>query len=188
MSSASGEDSIVVVIGVAGAGKTTVGRALAAHLRWAFIEGDELHTEASLAKMRAGIALTDRDREPWLRELRQRIDEAVAQGVPTIITCSALKRSYRELLHRDGVRFVFLDVRVEVLRARLAQRKGHFFDADLLDSQLGELEQPEPGRALHVNGERTTGEIVAEIVSHIRDQRVHTTGNVFVEGRDPSGG
>lgn len=157
--------TVIVIVGVAGAGKTTVGRALAARLHWAFIDSDDLHTAASRAKMQAGIALTDDDRQPWLSTIRERIDHAITNRTPTVIACSALKRAYRDRLRRDGVRFAYLVVRPDVLRERLAQRSGHFFTAHLLESQLAELE--EPLRALHVNGEGDVDDIVAAITSRI---------------------
>jgi len=134
--------TIVVVMGVSGAGKTTVGEALAARLGWAFVEGDALHPAANVAKMAAGEPLTDADRAPWLAAIARRIDELSAGGA--VVTCSALKRAYRSVLARPGVRFVFLTGEPEVLEKRMAARRGHFMPPSLLASQLATLEPPGP--------------------------------------------
>jgi gluconokinase len=131
----------VVVMGVASCGKTTVGEALAKHFDVPFVEGDRLHGPDNVAKMSAGIALTDDDRWPWL----QRVGEALQGEVGCIASCSALKRSYREAITehaRRPVTFIHLHGAVDVLRARIASRKGHFMPASLLDSQLATLEMP----------------------------------------------
>ena len=127
-------------MGVAGCGKTTVGERLAAALGWPFAEGDRFHPQANVAKMAAGIPLEDADRWPWLRALADRIARAGARGARSVLACSALKRSYRDVLRTGGerVRFVHLHGDRAVLAARLAARTGHFFPAGLLDSQLGD--------------------------------------------------
>ncbi len=137
---------IVLLTGVSGSGKSTIGSLLAGRLGWAFEDGDALHPAANIAKMRAGIPLTDEDRWPWLRALGAWMDERIATGQPAAVACSALKRSYRDLLRggRPSVRLVFLDAGREVLAARLAARHGHFFRASLLDSQFAALEPPAP--------------------------------------------
>jgi gluconokinase len=131
----------VVVMGVASCGKTTIGEALAKHFNVPFVEGDSLHGPDNVAKMSAGIALTDDDRWPWL----QRVGEALQGEVGCIASCSALKRVYREAISKHAgrpVTFIHLHGTVEVLRQRIANRKGHFMPASLLDSQLATLEIP----------------------------------------------
>ncbi|OCP21232.1 MULTISPECIES: gluconokinase [unclassified Ensifer] len=131
----------VVVMGVSGCGKSTVGERLATYLGASFIEGDSLHSAANVEKMRSGIPLTDADRWPWLDEIGARL----ASPTATVVSCSALKRSYRERL-RDGawqpVTFVFLQGTRAMLATRLAERKGHYMPLSLLDSQLAVLELP----------------------------------------------
>ena len=137
---------ILIVAGVAGSGKTTVGALLAGRLRWRFADADTFHPEANIAKMRAGIPLTDEDRQPWLRAVEDWIEARIAEGQSGVITCSALKREYRrELLDgRPAAMMVFLMVSREVLDRRLLSRPGHFFPEKLLDSQLADLEPPTP--------------------------------------------
>jgi|SRR5579863_568859 len=134
--------SVVVVMGVAGAGKSTVGRALADALGWDFAEGDYLHTAESVAKMAAGQPLTDADRWPWLEQVAYWIDAEIEAGRSGVITCSALKRSYRDILRRPQVRFVYVSVPRAELERRVAQRPDHYMPASLLDSQLATLEPP----------------------------------------------
>jgi gluconokinase len=138
--------TVLVLMGVSGSGKTTVGVQLARRLRWAFKEGDDLHPAGNVAKMRAGEALSDADREPWLAAVAAWIDAWIGQGVRGVITCSALKRSYRDQLAggRPALAFVFLHAPEAVLAARLARRRGHFMPAALLKSQLATLEAPTP--------------------------------------------
>ena len=138
---------ILIVAGVSGSGKTTVGALLAGRLRWRFADSDTFHPEANIAKMRAGIPLTDTDREPWLRAITDWMDEQIAAGQSAVITCSALKRAYRErlLAGRPSATMVFLEVSQDVLEQRLLTRSGHFFPEKLLNSQLATLEPPSPG-------------------------------------------
>ncbi|MFG2872584.1 gluconokinase, GntK/IdnK-type [Streptomyces sp. NPDC048338] len=137
---------LVLVVGVAGAGKSTVGRLLAERLGWGFRDADEFHSEADRAKMAAGHALTDSDRWPWLEAISEWMDRATAAGRRAVVACSALKRDYRDklLAGRTDALLVYLHGSPELLRARLAGRHGHFFPADLLDSQLADLQEPEP--------------------------------------------
>jgi carbohydrate kinase (thermoresistant glucokinase family) len=131
----------VVVMGVASCGKTTLGEALAAHFDVPFVEGDKLHAPESVAKMSAGIPLTDEDRWPWLG----RVGDALAGDAACVASCSALKRSYRDAIRahaKRDVAFIHLHGTREVLAARIAGRKGHFMPASLLDSQLNTLEMP----------------------------------------------
>lgn len=148
-------------MGVASCGKTTLGEALARELGVRFVEGDVLHPETSIAKMSAGIPLTDEDRWPWLR----RVGEALRGEEGVIATCSALKRDYRDRLRQTAgrpVAFLFLDGTRNVLAARIAARKNHFMPPSLLDSQLATLEPPGPDEmALRLDLTRPLSELVA---------------------------
>ncbi|MBB3676071.1 gluconokinase [Modestobacter versicolor] len=164
----------IVVMGVSGSGKTSAARELTRQLGWEYIEGDDLHPAANVAKMAAGTPLDDDDRWPWLREIAAVIGEHEAAGTDLVITCSALKRSYRDLL-RDGhpsVWFAHVDVPREVLAERLAQRKGHFMPPSLLDSQLATLErlgEDEPGDV--IAGDAPLEETVAKVLGDLREER-----------------
>jgi gluconokinase len=131
-------------MGVSGSGKSTVGRLLANRLGADFEEGDELHPAANVAAMKAGHPLGDAERAPWLRRVADWLDAQRAAGRPGVITCSALKRRYRDGLRGPGVVFVYLEVDRAELADRLAHRIGHFMPAELLDSQLADLEPLEP--------------------------------------------
>ncbi|MFO1162267.1 MAG: ribose-5-phosphate isomerase RpiA [Reyranellaceae bacterium] len=139
-----GSPPVLVVMGISGAGKSTVAELLAARLGWAFEEGDMLHPEANVAKMHAGLALTDEDREPWLERIAAWIDHQRATRQPGIITCSALKKSYRRIIigARPEVRLVYLRGGHDLVAGRLAGRQGHFMPASLLQSQIDTLEEP----------------------------------------------
>ena len=141
-----GTPPILVVMGVSGAGKSTVAKELAARLGWPFEEGDWLHPEANVAKMHAGIGLTDADRRPWLEAVAAWIDGQRAKGRPGIMTCSALKRSYRNMIigDRAEVRLVYLRGSRTLIAERLAGRHGHFMPASLLQSHIDTLEEPGP--------------------------------------------
>ena len=141
-----GTPPILVVMGVSGAGKSTIARELAARLGWAFEEGDALHPEANVAKMHAGIPLTDADRQPWLERVAAWIDDQRARKQPGIITCSALKRSYRRIVigGRPEVRLVYLRGGRDLIAEHLAGREGHFMPPSLLQSQIDTLEEPSP--------------------------------------------
>jgi carbohydrate kinase (thermoresistant glucokinase family) len=135
---------ILVVMGVAGCGKTTIARLLAERLGWRFQEGDALHPPANVAKMSAGTPLSDADRWPWLHAIAAVIDNWRAEGASGIVTCSALKRAYRDILigNRPDVRLVHLAGDKPLIAARMAARKGHFMPTALLDSQFATLEPP----------------------------------------------
>ena len=153
---------VIVLLGVSGAGKSTIGRMLAARLGWPFFEGDDFHSPSNREKMRRGIPLRDADRRPWLDAIRAKIDEVLEAGGSAVVACSALKRAYRERLRRDGVFFVYLKADRDVLEQRLARRRGHFFDPRLLESQLATLE--EPARALTANAADPPDAVVERIV------------------------
>jgi gluconokinase len=164
----------VVVMGVSGSGKTTVAVDLARRLGWEFTEGDEHHPPANVEKMRAGIPLDDADREPWLRGLARWIGERERAGASCVLTCSALERSYRDLLREgnDSVWFAHVDVPEAVLAERLAERTGHYMPASLLGSQLAILEpldEDEPG--LTVPGTGAPGEVVDAVVAALERER-----------------
>ncbi len=138
---------IVIMAGVSGSGKTTVGALLASRLGWRFADADGFHPAANVEKMRAGIPLTDDDRWPWLRAIAAWMDERIARSEPAVITCSALKRSYRDLLldGRPEARMIFLAADRQLLARRLAARHGHFFPGRLLGTQFDALEPPQAG-------------------------------------------
>lgn len=142
---------VIVIMGVSGSGKTTVGRLLAADLDWPFYEGDDFHPQSNVDKMSQGIALTDEDREPWLARLARLIAELCEDQKSAVLACSALKESYRERLRQPGenVCFVYLQGDYSLLEKRLRNREGHYMGADLLRSQLEALE--EPARAVVVS-------------------------------------
>jgi gluconokinase len=155
-------------MGVAGAGKTTVGRELARRLGWRFQEGDALHPLGNVAKMRRGHPLDDDDRAPWLTAIAAQIDAWRHEGVCGVITCSALKRAYREAIvgDRAEVRLIYLCGPRHVLAERLGARIGHFMPANLLDSQLAILEPPEASEnPIVVSIELPLAAIVANIVA-----------------------
>ena len=135
---------VLVLMGVSGCGKTTVAAILAGRLSWPFEEGDALHPPANIAKMEAGHPLTDEDRAPWLRKVADWVGERIDAGEHGLITCSALKRSYREVINRRGagVVFVYLHGSRETIASRLMARHGHFMPPSLLDSQFADLEEP----------------------------------------------
>jgi len=154
---------IVILMGVAGSGKTTIGALLAADLGWPFYDGDDFHPPENIDKMREGRPLMDEDRFAWLSALRQLIDRLLRERTSAIITCSALKEAYREQLQGkdEGVRFVYLKGSYELIHQRIATRRNHFMKADLLASQYDALE--EPTGALTVDAAATPEAIVAKV-------------------------
>jgi gluconokinase len=158
---------ILVIMGVAGSGKSTIGHALAARLGWRFQEGDALHPPANVAKMSAGTPLTDADRAPWLHAIAATIDTWRADGTSGIVTCSALKRAYRTIFvgDRPDVRLIHLAGEKSLIAARMAARKGHFMPPALLDSQFATLEPPGPDEnALTIAIAAPPEAIVADLV------------------------
>jgi ribose 5-phosphate isomerase A len=165
-----GGPPILVVMGVSGAGKTTIAEALAARLGWRFQEGDALHPEANVAKMHAGIPLSDADRQPWLEAVAAWIDGQRAKGEPGIVTCSALKRAYRRIVvgDRPEVRLVFLRGGPGLIAERLAGRQDHFMPPSLLQSQFDTLEAPVPEEdALTVDVGPPAGEVAEAIIRRL---------------------
>ena len=154
--------TFIVLMGVAGSGKTTVGRALAAQLGWKFYDADDFHPPASVAKMARGIPLDDADRLPWLETLRALVRACLERGEGGVLACSALKASYRAYLLLDGrVKLAYLKGDFDLIQKRLADRRGHFMSAAMLESQFDALE--EPGKEFHVDISTTPEEIVRAI-------------------------
>ncbi|WP_369133730.1 gluconokinase [Modestobacter sp. I12A-02662] len=164
----------IVVMGVSGSGKTSVSQELTRQLGWEYIEGDDLHPEANVAKMAAGTPLQDEDRWPWLRRVAEEIGAHEAAGSSVIVTCSALRRAYRDLL-REGhpsVWFAHVHVSEAVLAERLRNRQGHYMPPSLLGSQLATLEplgEDEPGGV--VPGDGPLAQTVADLLTTLRAER-----------------
>lgn len=155
---------VIVLMGVSGTGKTTIGKVMGAEPGWVFVEGDDFHPVENVEKMNGGIPLSDADRWPWLQALRRRVDEACERGEDVVLACSALKHDYREYLEQnyaECVHYVYLHAPEEMIRRRLADRKGHFMDPGLLKSQFEALEPPEG--ALQVDVTPAPEVIAAEI-------------------------
>lgn len=162
---------VLVFMGVASTGKSTVAAMLSGRLGWAFEEGDDLHPEANVAKMAAGHALNDDDRWPWLDRIAEWIDERIAAGEPGIVTCSALKRSYRDVLRRDAVTFVHFAGERQLILDRMLRRQGHFMPPTLLDSQFATLEPLGPDeRSIEIDISLTPQQQAAEIATRLRLQ------------------
>jgi gluconokinase len=159
------EPLAVIVMGVTGSGKSTVGARLAALKNWGFYDGDDYHPASNIEKMRRGEALTDQDRAPWLDRLRELIEDKLAAGQSAVVACSALRSVYRKrLLPRDTrladrVRFLYLRISPETAKQRLLMRKDHFMPAPLVASQFEALEEPED--ALTINAAERVDEVVA---------------------------
>lgn len=156
---------ILIITGVAGAGKTTIGKILAKKLGWKFYDADDFHPQSNIEKMRRGVSLTDHDRRPWLEALHRLILEQTGSAV---IACSALKQSYRDKLQkgREDVKFVFLKGDKELIRERLEGRTGHYAKADLLEGQFGALEEPED--ALSEDVSRDAATIADDIIRELK--------------------
>jgi gluconokinase len=176
---------IVILAGVSGSGKTSVGEVLADRLGWPFTDGDLLHPAGNIAKMAGGEPLTDEDRLPWLLAIDARLDEWIAAGQSALLACSALKRRYREMLleGRPSVRIAFLRIDRDAAAQRLAHRHGHFFRPSLLDSQFADLEPPgsDETAVVEVPVRDRPDETAAEVI-----RRLHL-GGVTAAGRGPAG-
>ena len=159
------EPTVIVMMGVAGVGKTAVGQALAARLGWRFADADDFHPPANVAKMQRGEGLTDADRAPWLAELRGFVEQHLLDDASLVLACSALKVHYRNVLCVDAerVRFVWLDAPPSVLAQRLQDRSGHYAGAALLPSQLATLEPPPEEAAIRVEAVGTVLQVVEEV-------------------------
>lgn len=159
---------VVIVMGTSGTGKSTVAAALSTRLGWVMQEGDNLHPQANVAKMASGIPLTDDDRWPWLARVGTWIAQAEADGTPAVITCSALKRSYRDKLRGPGVTFVHLIGDPALIAERMTQRSGHFMPPALLASQLATLEPLDADEnGFTVSIEQGVDQQIAEIVAQL---------------------
>jgi gluconokinase len=160
---------ILIVMGVTGSGKTTVGKLLAQETGWQYAEGDDFHSEANRQKMHQGIPLTDEDRAPWLASMHALLLGWYQSGTSGILACSALKQNYRDVLADEipsvSIRFVWLDVPPADLEERLRNRKGHYMNPDLLQSQLDTLEVPKD--AIRISGDEGPRKIVAEILDQL---------------------
>jgi gluconokinase len=160
----------IVVMGVSGAGKTTIAQALAKRLEFRFEDGDAFHPQSNVVKMASGTPLTDEDRKPWLEAIANEIDRKAKSGQAIVVACSALKRAYRDILvhGRDDVRIVYLKGNHDVIAERLKHRSGHFMPPSLLDSQFETIEEPTPAEnAITVNIDapfcRTVNDIVEKL-------------------------
>ena len=156
---------IVIIFGVSGAGKTTIGKLLAEELGWQFYEADDFHPRANIEKMRSGLPLTDEDRWPWLERLREQIMRSLAAKENAVLACSALKRAYREGLRvNEDVKFVFLRGDYALVENQLRRRRGHFMNPALLQSQFADLEEPRPDEdVITIDLGRSPQELVDEI-------------------------
>jgi gluconokinase len=161
---------IVIVFGVSGAGKTTIGKLLAEELGWRFSEADDFHPRANIEKMHSGHPLTDEDRWPWLERLLEQIMRSLAAKENVVLACSALKRAYRERLRvSDDVKFVFLRGDYALIERQLRRRRGHFMNPALLQSQFADLEEPEPDEdAITIELGWTPEELVEEIKAKLK--------------------
>jgi gluconokinase len=161
----------IILMGVSGCGKTTVGQVLAKELDWSFFDGDDYHPQSNVVKMRCGIPLTDEDRRDWLLSLANLISKNLERDDPGVLACSALKQKYRDILNIDPerVRFVYLKGSRELIDERMRQRTGHFMQAGMLYSQLLALEEPHD--ALTVDIDRSPREIVSFIIEHLQLHR-----------------
>lgn len=161
--------NVVIVMGVSGSGKTTVGQRLAAQLGFTFVDADDFHDAEAISHMREGTGLTDSMREPWLLRVRTAVSKRIADGERVVLACSALKATYRDALRPPAAitRFVYLKVSPAVLSARLGRRDGHFAGPALLDSQLAAFEEPSPEEALVVDGEPPVEAVVEAIARNV---------------------
>jgi len=161
---------VIIVMGVSGAGKTTVGRALADKLGWQFADGDEFHPAANIQKMRSGTPLTDNDRDVWLRLLNEMIRKWIREGRNVVLACSALRAAHRRALRagiedRNALRFVYLKGAFEDISPRLRHRTGHFMPESLLQSQFDTLEEPDVSEALIIDARRPVDQIGSTIIA-----------------------
>jgi gluconokinase len=162
----------IILMGVAGSGKTAVGSRVAKRLGWLFLDADDFHPAANVEKMKRGIPLDDNDRAPWLERMHSELRRQISEGHSVLLACSALKESYRNLLkdHLPEARFIFLNVDRSTLLERLQKRQAHFFPKELLDSQLATLEPPHD--AFVVDANRSIDEVVSSVVEAISEGKI----------------
>jgi gluconokinase len=158
----------IVLMGVAGSGKTAVGMRVAKELDWLFLDADNFHPASNIEKMKHGIPLSDLDRVPWLERLRDELQRQTASGHSVILACSALKESYRSLLRQESSppQFVYLDVDAETIRERLSHRSAHFFPKELMQSQFATLEKPKD--AILIDARKPIDIVVDDVVHAIK--------------------
>ena len=163
---------VAIIFGVSGTGKATIGKLLARELFWQFCEADDFHSPANIDKMKRGIPLTDKDREPWLRSLRELIERCLAAKENAVLACSALKRKYRRYLRvNTDVKFVFLRGDYDLVRKQLEGRRGHFMNPELLKSQFETLEEPTPEEeVIVIELGRSPRELVREIRRALKNE------------------
>jgi len=164
---------VVIIFGVSGAGKSTIGQLLAQELDWRFYEADDFHPRANIEKMREGVRLTDQDRWPWLESLRELIKRCVAAGENAVLACSALKEAYRRYLQVNAeVKLVFLRGEYALIAEQLRRRRGHFMNRALLQSQFADLEEPRPAEAgIVIELGRRQRKLMQEIKRKLRIRR-----------------
>lgn len=166
---------VAVLMGVSGVGKTTVGRAAAERFGFPLFDGDDFHSPSNIDKMRRGVALNDADRADWLAALRARIRQSLDERRPAIVTCSALKKKYRDILRRDDneVLFVYLKAERNVVAERMGARRGHYFRENLLDSQYEALEEPERAFTIPAGGplDEVAAAVIALLENALKDAR-----------------
>jgi gluconokinase len=178
---------IIIVMGVAGSGKTTVGTMLADAMKCPYLEGDSLHSPENIDKMSHGIPLTDSDRAPWLSEIHARIVHVFDRGQDLVVVCSALEQQYRRVLAEGvAITWVYLKGSAELIRSRLRQRPGHFMKDDMLASQLEALE--EPSDALVVDISVAPRVIVDRILAELHIRRHGSAAGTLDKGRAGAGG
>ena len=162
---------IVVVMGVSGSGKTTVGRLLAQHLGWTYLEGDDFHSPKNIEKMSNGISLTDEDRMPWLARIKDEIDNCSKNGSDAVVACSALRNNYRTYLAAglSDIRFLYLKGESAVIRERMKIRGNHYMKSEMLDSQFASLEEPPDAIVADI------GKAPQDIVSQVEGELMYIT-------------
>lgn len=175
--------SVTVIMGVAGSGKSTIARRLASKLKCEFVDADRYHSAENVAKMAAGIALTDEDRKPWLDSLSKDIGSWLSGGETVVLACSALKRAYRDRLRAGGeadseLRFVYLKGSKSLFADRLARRKGHFMKEKMLDGQFAALEEPDEKEAIIVDAAKPVKEILDEVLARVLPGRWNTGSSI----------
>ena len=166
---------VAIFMGVSGVGKTTVGQAVAEHFGWPLFDGDHFHSPSNIDKMRRGIALNDNDRAEWLEALRARIRQSLDEKRPAIVTCSALKKKYRDILRsdNDGTIFIYLQAERDLVAERIGARRDHYFGENLLDSQYSALEEPEDACPINAEEplERVTATVTALLENALQNAR-----------------